>query len=69
MVRDALTREESCGGHFREEHQTEQGEARRNDRDFLHVAAWQFQGDGQAPQRHQEPLQFERVQLSERSYK
>ena len=69
VVRDALTREESCGGHFREEHQTEQGEARRNDRDFLHVAAWQFQGDGQAPQRHQEPLQFERVQLSERSYK
>jgi succinate dehydrogenase / fumarate reductase flavoprotein subunit len=69
MCRDALVREESCGGHFREEHQTEDGEAKRNDEKFCHVAAWEHQGEGQAPKRHVEPLQFENVHLAQRSYK
>jgi succinate dehydrogenase / fumarate reductase flavoprotein subunit len=69
MCRDALTREESCGGHFREEHQHEDGEARRDDAKFSHVAAWEHAGDGQAPKRHQEPLEFEYVHPSTRSYK
>ncbi|MBF0469819.1 MAG: fumarate reductase/succinate dehydrogenase flavoprotein subunit [Gammaproteobacteria bacterium] len=68
MCRDALTREESCGGHFREEYQNE-GEAARNDRDFAHVAAWEFCGDEIPPLRHQEPLLFETVTPSVRSYK
>ena len=66
---DALTREESCGGHFRVEHQTPDGEARRNDAQFCYAAAWQFAGDGQAPVLHREPLAFETVPLTERSYK
>jgi succinate dehydrogenase / fumarate reductase flavoprotein subunit len=69
MCRDALTREESCGGHFREEHQTPEGEAQRDDARFQHVAAWEYAGDGQAPKRHQEPLEFEYVHPSQRSYK
>jgi succinate dehydrogenase / fumarate reductase flavoprotein subunit len=69
MCRDALEREESCGGHFREEYQTEDGEAKRNDARFCHVAAWEYQGDGQKPQRHLEPLTFENVPLTTRSYK
>jgi succinate dehydrogenase / fumarate reductase flavoprotein subunit len=68
LALDALTREESCGGHFREEHQTPEGEARRDDANFAHVAAWEYRGD-KAPIRHQEPLVFETVRLSERSYK
>jgi succinate dehydrogenase / fumarate reductase flavoprotein subunit len=69
MCRDALTREESCGGHFREEHQTEEGEAKRDDERFQHVAAWEYAGEGKAPRRLQEPLEFEYVHPSQRSYK
>jgi len=68
-VRDALERDESCGGHFREEHQTEEGEAKRDDEHFAHVAAWEYRGEGQAEVRHQEPLTFEEVKLTTRSYK
>jgi len=69
MARDALQREESCGSHFREEHQTDDGEAKRNDADFSFVSAWEYGKDGQAPQLHPEPLQFEAVALTQRSYK
>jgi succinate dehydrogenase / fumarate reductase flavoprotein subunit len=69
MARDALHREESCGGHFREEHQTEEGEAKRNDEQFAYVAAWEFTGPGSEPRLHKEPLQFEYVKPSQRSYK
>jgi succinate dehydrogenase / fumarate reductase flavoprotein subunit len=69
MVTDALQREESCGGHFREEHQTEEGEAKRNDEDFAYVAAWEFKGVGEEPVLHKEPLTFENVKLTQRSYK
>jgi succinate dehydrogenase flavoprotein subunit len=69
MCRDALERRESCGGHFREEHQTEDGEARRDDERFCHVAAWEYQGEGEAPRRNVEPLEFENVALTTRSYK
>jgi succinate dehydrogenase / fumarate reductase, flavoprotein subunit len=68
MARDALERRESCGGHFREEYQTEDGEARRDDEGFCHVAAWEYR-DGAPPRRHEEPLRFENVALSQRSYK
>jgi succinate dehydrogenase / fumarate reductase flavoprotein subunit len=69
MCRDALTRRESCGGHFRAEFQTADGEALRDDANFCHVAAWEYQGDGQVPKRHVEPLTFEYVPLQQRSYK
>ncbi len=69
MVRDALEREESAGGHFREEYQTDDGEAKRNDERFSHVAAWEFTGVGTAPVMHAEPLTFEHVKPSQRSYK
>jgi succinate dehydrogenase / fumarate reductase flavoprotein subunit len=69
MCRDALQREESCGGHFRTEYQTADGEAQRNDEKFSHAAVWEFQGEGKAPLRHQEELTFSAVQLSTRSYK
>jgi len=69
MCHDALTRDESCGGHFREEHVTEEGEARRDDENFAHAAVWEFTGVGNAPVRHEEPLAFEHVPLSQRSYK
>ncbi len=69
MCHDALTRDESCGAHFREEHVTDDGEARRNDEAFAHGAIWEFKGVGEAPVRHQEPLSFEHVPLSQRSYK
>jgi succinate dehydrogenase / fumarate reductase flavoprotein subunit len=69
MCRDAVEREESCGGHFREEHQTEDGEARRDDERFRHVAAWEFSGEGTPPLRHVEPLEFHHVALAQRSYK
>jgi succinate dehydrogenase / fumarate reductase, flavoprotein subunit len=69
MCRDALHREESCGGHFREEYQTEEGEALRDDDNFAYVAAWEFTGEGRAPALHKEPLEFEHVQLAQRSYK
>ena len=69
MVCDALVRDESCGGHFREEHQTPDGEARRDDEGFAHVAAWEFKGVGRDPVLHREPLPFERVSPTQRSYK
>jgi succinate dehydrogenase / fumarate reductase flavoprotein subunit len=69
MCRDALERDESCGGHFREEHQTEDGEARRDDERFAYVAAWEFTGVGSPPIPHKEPLDFEYVHLAQRSYK
>jgi succinate dehydrogenase / fumarate reductase flavoprotein subunit len=69
MCRDALHREESCGGHFREEYQTEDGEALRNDDDFAYVAAWQFCGEQAEPRLHKEPLEYENVKLATRSYK
>jgi succinate dehydrogenase / fumarate reductase flavoprotein subunit len=69
MARDALAREESCGAHFREEYQTPDGEARRDDENYSHVAAWQYQGDEQTPSLHREQLIFDNVQLTQRSYK
>jgi succinate dehydrogenase / fumarate reductase, flavoprotein subunit len=69
LVRDALEREESCGGHFREEHQTEEGEAKRDDANFAHVAAWEWSGTGKPQIRHKETLDFENVALAQRSYK
>ncbi|MFO7591856.1 MAG: fumarate reductase/succinate dehydrogenase flavoprotein subunit [Acidimicrobiia bacterium] len=69
MVRDALHREESCGGHFRVEHQTEEGEALRNDEDFSYVGAWEYTGDLANPTLHKEALSFENVHLAQRSYK
>ena len=66
---DALNREETCGGHFRVEHQTEEGEALRDDEHFSYVAAWEFEGVGTAPTLHKEPLEFEYVHLAQRSYK
>jgi len=69
MVTDALTREESCGGHFREEFQTEEGEAKRNDAEFTHVSAWEFTGEETEPKLHKESLKFDTVTPSQRSYK
>jgi succinate dehydrogenase / fumarate reductase flavoprotein subunit len=69
LALDALHREESCGGHFREEHQTPDNEARRDDERFAYVAAWEFAGAGKAPVLHKEPLTFEYVKPSQRSYK
>jgi succinate dehydrogenase / fumarate reductase flavoprotein subunit len=69
MCLDALARNESCGGHFREEYQTPEGEAQRNDVDYAHVAAWEYQGYAQTPKRHIEPLIYEEVKLATRSYK
>jgi succinate dehydrogenase / fumarate reductase flavoprotein subunit len=69
MCRDALERDESCGAHFREEHQTGEGEAARDDARFSHVAVWEYGGEGGAPTRHQEPLSFEYVKPAQRSYK
>lgn len=69
MARDALERNESCGGHFREESQTPEGEAKRDDENFCHVAAWEFKGDDKTPELHIEQLEFENVKLTQRSYK
>ena len=69
MVDDALAREESCGGHFREEHQTPDGEALRDDANFAYVAAWEYKGDNQPEVLHKEELVFENVKLTQRSYK
>jgi succinate dehydrogenase / fumarate reductase flavoprotein subunit len=66
---DALTRTESCGGHFREESQTEEGEARRDDDNFSHVSAWEYQGEGSLPKLHKKALEFANVHLTQRSYK
>jgi succinate dehydrogenase / fumarate reductase flavoprotein subunit len=69
MVMDALERQESCGGHFNEAYQTEENEAQRNDEDFCHVSAWEYKGQDTDPDMHKEPLVFENVKLSQRSYK
>ena len=69
MCHDALDRDESCGAHFREEHQTGEGEAKRNDQDYCYVSAWEYQGVGEKPALNKEPLEFEFVALAERSYK
>ena len=68
MVRDALERKESCGGHFREESQTKDGEAQRNDKNFSYVFAWEFQGVGKNPVCHKEELKFEEIKLATRNY-
>ncbi len=69
MCRDALQREESCGGHFREEHQTEEGEAKRDDENFSFVGAWEYKGADSTPQIHKEELTYEEVKMTQRSYK
>ena len=69
LTRDALHREESCGGHFRVEHQYPDGEAKRDDANFCYSAAWEFKGVGKEPELHKEPLKFENVHLAVRSYK
>src|SRR5450631_353234 len=69
LARDALHREESCGGHFRVEHQLPDGEAMRNDADFSYVGAWEFKGNDKEPELHKEPLKFETIHLAVRSYK
>ncbi len=69
LAKDALVREESCGGHFRTEHQYDDGEAKRDDENFCYVAAWEFKGAGKEPELHKEPLKFDNVHLAVRSYK
>jgi len=69
MCKDALDRNESCGGHFREEYQTPEGEAMRDDDNYCYVAAWEYQGPGKEPALHKEPLEFEYVKPAQRSYK
>ena len=69
MCVDALHRNESCGGHFRVEYQTPDGEAKRNDDEYLYVGAWEYRGDDAAPALHKEPLVYEEVKLATRSYK
>ena len=69
LVEDALTREESCGCHFNVDYQTAEHEAQRDDETCCHVAVWGFSGPGKAPTRYEEPLVFENVALTERSYK
>lgn len=69
IAKDALNRSESCGGHFREESQTPEGEAKRDDDNFSYVAAWEYKGEGKDPELHKEPLIFENVKLTQRSYK
>ena len=69
MCYDALSREESCGGHFREEYQTPEGEAVRNDKEFAFVSAWEFKGEKEVPELHKEDLKYENIELKQRSYK
>ncbi|HMR76543.1 MAG TPA: fumarate reductase/succinate dehydrogenase flavoprotein subunit, partial [Polyangiaceae bacterium] len=69
MCMDALARDESSGCHFREEHITAEGEAKRDDEHFMHVAAWEYTGDASKPTLHKEPLNYEFVKPSTRSYK
>jgi succinate dehydrogenase / fumarate reductase flavoprotein subunit len=69
MARDALNRNESCGGHFREEYQTEEGEAKRDDANFAYVGAWEYKGENQQQELHKEELKFDVVHLTQRSYK
>ncbi len=69
MATDALHREESCGGHFREEHQTEEGEAKRNDEEFMYVGCWEYKGEDQKPELHKEELNYEFIKVQQRNYK
>ena len=69
MAHDALDREESCGGHFRIEHQTEDGEAKRDDEHFAYVSCWEYQGEDKAPIMHKEPLEYEFTERLQRNYK
>jgi len=69
MARDALNRNESCGGHFREEYKTEEGEAMRDDENFMYVAAWEFKGVDSEPELHKEPLVYENIEVKQRNYK
>jgi len=69
MVTDALERQESCGGHFNENYQTDENEALRDDKLFCHVSAWEYRGNSRKPKLHKEPLKFENVELTQRSYK
>jgi succinate dehydrogenase / fumarate reductase flavoprotein subunit len=69
MIDDALNRKESCGGHFREEYQTEEGEALRDDKNFAYVSAWEYKGKDLPSELHKEELKFEVVHLTQRSYK
>lgn len=69
IARDALQREESCGGHFREEHQTEEGEAKRDDEHFMFVGAWEYKGENQEPELHKEDLNYEFIKVQQRNYK
>ncbi|MBE0674954.1 MAG: fumarate reductase/succinate dehydrogenase flavoprotein subunit, partial [Bacteroidales bacterium] len=69
MITDALHRKESCGAHFREESQTPEGEAKRNDAEFAYVAAWEYTGKGKPHTLHKEMLSFQEVEMKERSYK
>ena len=69
MARDALNRNESCGGHFRIESQTEEGEAKRDDANYMYVAAWEYKGEGQEPELHKEPLKYEFIEVKTRNYK
>ena len=69
MARDALNRRESCGGHFREEMQTEEGETKRDDENFMYVAAWEYKGEGVEPELHKEDLVYENIKIVTRNYK
>ena len=69
MAIDALNRNESCGGHFRIESQTEEGETKRDDENYMYVAAWEYKGEGNAPELHKEPLKYENIKIATRNYK
>lgn len=69
MALDALNRNESCGGHFREEYQTEDGETKRDDKNYMYVAAWEYKGDNVEPELHKEPLNYENIKIATRNYK
>ena len=69
MARDALNRNESCGGHFREEMQTEEGETKRDDENYMYVAAWEYKGENEVPELHKEPLVYENIKIATRNYK
>ena len=69
VIADALLREESCGGHFRTEHQTTDGETLRDDEHYMYVAAWEYQGHGQPETMEKEPLNYEHIQIATRNYK
>ena len=69
MARDALNRNESCGGHFREEKQTEDGETKRDDENYMYVAAWEYKGEDVEPELHKEPLNYENIKIATRNYK